>query len=412
MTNLKCRSCGFEGLKRFLSLGNIPPVNAFIDPADLDKEKSYPLNLAYCPVCFLVQLEEIVPPSELFSNYLHLSAGSASNINHLKEFAEFLKKRFNIGKETKILEIGSNDGTLLSFLKEYTPNVLGVDPAENLIQLNKDKEVNYIPKFLNTSTASVIMNQEGKFDLIAALNVVPHTPDVVDLLKAVRILLKDEGTFIMEGVYALETILKGEFDTIYHEHVYTFSLNSLISTFRMAGLKVIDLEKIPTQGISLRVIAKKDEFAQQPSDFVKTILDSEKKLGLTNAELYNSVNSKVEKFRKDIRIIIDQEKERNGKLIGLGAPARGVVILNYCNITDSDIDYIVDDTVLKQGKLVPGVHIPVKSTTSLIDEKRRGFILLSWNYKNHFVSKLKQMFPSFRLIIPFPELEVIDYNFK
>ena len=223
MEELKCKSCGYESLNRFLELGNIPPVNAFILPEEIESERAYPLNLAYCPNCFLVQLEEIVPPGALFRNYLHLSAGSQTNVNHLQEVADYLSKRFNITNNTKVLEIGSNDGTLLEFLKKYTPNVVGVDPAKNLIRRNEEKGIDYIPEFFTTSTASQIASSRGKFDLIVALNVIPHTPDNIDLLKAARIVLKDSGALVMEGVYALETILNGEFDTIYHEHVYTFS---------------------------------------------------------------------------------------------------------------------------------------------------------------------------------------------
>ena len=411
MDGLKCKSCGYEGVIRFLELGDIPPVNAFIALEEIKNEKAYPLNLGYCPNCFLVQLEEIVPPEELFRNYLHLSAGSQANIKHLEEVADYLGNKFNISSNMKVLEIGSNDGTLLSFFKKYTKNIVGVDPAKNLIQLNKEKEVDYIAEFFNTSTASKILKDKGKFDLIVALNVIPHTPDNIDLLKAARIIMDDQATLMMEGVYALETILNGEFDTIYHEHVYTFSLHALISTFRMAGLTVIDVEKIPTQGGSLRIFAMKDEFAKPISDSVKNLLKEEEKVGLSNPETYKKVGPKVENYKKEIRKIIEQEKSKNGKLVGLGAPARGVVIMNYCKIDNNDMEYIIDDTPLKQGKVAPGVHIPVKPMEVLKNEKqRKTFLLLSWNYKESFVNRLKEILPSFRVIVPFPKLEVIDFG--
>ena len=369
MDFLKCKSCGYEDIQRFLELGNIPPVNAFIAQNEIKDEKSYPLNLAYCPNCFLVQLEEIVPPENLFRNYLHLSAGSQTNIQHLQEVADHLGKKFNLNKETKILEIGSNDGTLLAFLKKYTDNVVGVDPAKNLIALNKEKGIDYISEFFNTSTASNILKNKGKFDLIIALNVIPHTPNNIDLLKAARIIMNNSGILMMEGVYALETILRGEFDTIYHEHVYTFSLHSLISTFRMAGLTVIGVERIPTQGGSLRILAMKDEFSKPIDNSVTDLLIEEEKLGLANEQTYKSVYQKVKDYKISLRKLIDEEKSKNGKLIGLGAPARGVVIMNYVNINSDDLEYIIDDTSLKQDKFAPGVHIPVKSIEILKNEK-------------------------------------------
>lgn len=401
--NLKCKVCNGE-IKRFLTLGNIPPVNAFISHQEIINEKAHPLNLAYCASCLLVQIENIVPPENLFSNYLHLSSGSASNISHLKEVAENLNSRFQINNNTKILEIGSNDGTLLAFLKNYTPNILGIDPAENLVKLNKEKGIEMLPKFFNSSTASEIAKTRGTFDIVIALNVIPHTPEVVDLLKGVSMILSPKGILVMEGAYALETILRGEFDTIYHEHVYSFSLHSLISTFRQAGLKIIDVKKIPTQGGSLRIFAKKENPFVSPS--VDRMLKEEKNQGLIHTEIYESVESKVNNFKDNLKRIIEEEKKSSGKLIGLGAPARGVVILNYCGLGINDIEYLIDDTPLKQGKVAPGVHIPVKSWEALQDYNNQTFLLLSWNYKDHLLSKLKKYIPSCRVIIPFPKLEV------
>lgn len=410
MVALKCRSCGYEGIRRFLELGEMPPVNAFISQEEICEEKAYPLNLSYCPNCFLVQLEETVPSEKLFRNYLHLSAGSQSNVAHLEEVADYLSKRFNIGKNTKVLEIGSNDGTLLSFFKKYTDNVLGVDPARNLVEMNKEKGVDYIAEFFNTSTGSEIVKSRGKFDLLVALNVIPHTPDNIDLLKGARFIMKDSGTLVMEGVYALETILNGQFDTIYHEHVYTFSLHSLIKTFLMAGLAIVDIERIPTQGGSLRVFAMKNEHAIPVSESLKDLIKEEENSGLTNPETYDKVGLKVENYRKRLRKIIDEEKAENGKLVGLGAPARGMVILNYCKINHEDVDYLIDDTVLKQNKLAPGVHIPVKSWDEIERGRKKTYLLLSWNYKDYFISRLKEINPSFKIIIPFPNLEVKEFG--
>ncbi len=410
MSEIPCKSCGYQDIQRFLSLGTIPPVNAFIAAEQIADEKKYPLNLAYCPHCFLVQLEEIVPPEELFRNYLHLSAGSQTNVAHLKEVADYLGKKFKLDNTSKVLEIGSNDGTLLSFFKDHTLQVLGVDPAQNLVEVNEKKGIDYLPEFFTTGTASKIVKSKGQFDLVVALNVIPHTPNNIDLLKAVRIVLKDTGTLVMEGVYALETILNGEFDTIYHEHVYTFSLHSLIATFRMAGLTVVDVERLPTQGGSLRVCAMKDEFATPVSESVKKLMDQEEKKGLANSEIYRAVGPKVESYRKEIRQLINREKASLGKLIGLGAPARGVVILNYCNIETNDLEYIIDDTPLKIGKLAPGVHVPIKSWEALNPNEERAFLLLSWNYKDHLISKLRQHVTKARIIIPFPKLEVLHLD--
>ncbi|MBI3334491.1 class I SAM-dependent methyltransferase [Candidatus Pacearchaeota archaeon] len=404
-----CKACNTPGLKRFLELGDIPPVNAFLHPDELKNEKAYPLNLAYCPNCMLAQLEEIVPPEKLFEEYLHLSASSAANLSHLKEVAELLNDRFKITSETKILEIGSNDGSLLAFLKPFTAHVLGIDPAKNLIPLSKEKGVETLPIFFNAKRAEQLKNERGTFDFIIGLNVIPHTPNVVDLLKGVHTLLSPKGTLIMEGVYALETVLKGEFDTIYHEHVYTFSLYALKKTFAQAGLAIVDVERIPQQGGSLRVYAQRDEESKRESEAVTALLKHEHENGWLNPETYDNVSVKVNNYKKRLREIVDIEKKK-GKLIGVGAPARGVVILNYCGLTAEDIKYIVDDTHLKHGRLTPGVAIPVKSWDALSAEKSPVFLLLSWNYKASLLPRLKERFPGSRVIIPFPELEVVKLD--
>ncbi|MBX4212081.1 class I SAM-dependent methyltransferase [Candidatus Pacearchaeota archaeon] len=406
MNEILCRACGEGTLKRFLELGGMPPVNAFLDESEIQKEKKYPLNLAYCPKCLLVQIEEIVPPEELFSNYLHLSSASVSNINHLKDVADTLNKRFDITSDTSILEIGSNDATLLGFLKQHTDNLLGVDPAKNLAQLSREKGIETLTDFFNTRTAEEIVKTQGLFDIIVALNVIPHTPDVVDLLRGVKKTLSPDGTLVMEGAYALETVLQGEFDTIYHEHVYSFSLHSLISTFDRAGLKIVDVEKIPTQGGSLRIFAKRKEDAGEHSKEMISILDEEKEKGLNNRAIYDQVENKVKNFKTQLKQIIENEKRSYGKLIALGSPARGIVITNYCKIGKDDIDYMIDDTPLKQGKYSPGMHVPIKSWNALDRNEKRTFLLLSWNYKDHLIKKLKENVESARVIIPFPKLEV------
>lgn len=404
-----CRACKTGVLKNFLELGNVPSVNAFIPATDIPLEKKYPLNMAYCSNCLLAQLETIVPPQDLFSNYLHLSAGSATNVEHLREVASLVQRRFNLNSNSKVLEIGSNDATLLAFLKPVTSHLLGVDPAQNLVELSNQKGIQTLPLFFNTKTAADIHKSHGTYDVIIGLNVIPHTPDVVDLLKGVNSLLSQGGTLVMEGAYALETVLKGEFDTIYHEHVYSFSLHSLISTFKYAGLKIVDVEKIPTQGGSLRVFAQKESEAKSVSPAVLNLLAHEQAQGLTLPSIFDAVPAKVDHFKKSLRATIEREKKLHGKLVGLGAPARGVVILNYCGISTDDLDFIIDDTPLKQNRVTPGVHVPVKSWSALTPQ-HKSFLLLSWNYRDHLIEKLRTKAPQANVIIPFPSLGTYSYG--
>lgn len=407
-----CKSCGAPGVKLLFSLGAMPPVNAFLEASVLSREKAYPLDLFYCQSCTLVQLGTTVPPDELFANYLHLSSASWSNIQHLNDVAHMIKERFHVNKNTRILEVGSNDGTLLSRFRGTAGAILGVDPAENLVQLSQKLCVETVATFFSQEVADEIVRSRGLFDVVLALNVVAHTPDFIDLLKAIRTVLASKGVFMMEAAYVLETLLKGEFDTIYHEHLYCFSLHALSVAFKRVGLVIIDVEKIPTQGGSLRVFAQREEDSPTPSESVFKLLQEEKARGLTEPATYEAVASKVEQFKYDLMMRLRDVKAKNGRVVGLGSPARGVVILNYCNIGPDDLAYVIDDTPLKQGKLVPGVHIPVVSWDKLTSDHPRAFLLLSWNYKNEVFEKLQRYVQEATVIVPFPQLKVIEIGSK
>ncbi len=405
----KCKACGSPDIRTFLDLGPVPPVNAFLKADQAASEKAYRLEMVLCDGCFLAQLRDVVDPDELFRNYLHISSASAANIRHLEEVAALVKSRFKVGESTRILEIGSNDGTLLAMFRDRTGRLLGVDPAENLVEISRLSGVETIPDFLYERTARRIRDERGEYDIILALNIVPHTPDVVELLRGVRHVMAPTGTFIMEGVYVLETITRGEFDTIYHEHVYCFSLHSLISTFARAGLAVVDAEKIPTQGGSLRVYAQKTDYGPEISPRVALMLREEKEKGLIDTRAFANVGGKVLSFRRELLEKIDGLREKHGKLVGLGAPARGVVIMNYCGIGADRLKYIVDDTSLKQGRLSPGTHVQVEPWDKLKTDPAAAFLLLSWNYEKDMLEKLRRFVPKASVIVPFPDLKVIEF---
>ena len=403
-----CMACGTPGVQLLFSLGAMPPVNAFLEVSALSEEKAYPLDLFYCPSCTLVQLGATVPPEELFSHYLHLSSASRSNIQHLNDVAHTITERFHVNKNTRILEVGSNDGTLLAQFLGTAGAMLGIDPAKNLLQLSQKRGVETVATFFSPEVADEIVHSRGLFDVVLALNVVAHTPDFIGLLKAIRAVLAPRGMFMMEAAYVLETLLQGEFDTIYHEHVYCFSLHALAVAYKRVGLAIVDVEKIPTQGGSLRVFARRQEDSYTASASVCKLLQDEKDRGLTEPATYAAVTSKVAQFKDDLRTRLRQVQTQHGHVVGLGAPARGVVLLNYCHIGPDDLAYVIDDTPLKQGKLVPGVHIPVVSWDKLTADQPRAFLLLSWNYQHEIFEKLQRYVQEATVIVPFPQLQVIE----
>jgi SAM-dependent methyltransferase len=406
-----CRGCGERGAKRLFSLGAVPLVNAFVTREEIQGEAKHELDLVYCPSCTLVQLGTVVPPEDLFSHYLHLSSASQSNIKHLEDVANAVRGRLRVGGGTRILEIGSNDGTLLSRFLADGARLLGVDPARNLLPLSKERGVETIVALFSERLAEEIAQRHGQFDGILGLNVVAHTPYVMPLLRGVQRLLAPQGTFMMEAAYVLPTILQGEFDTIYHEHFSCFSLHALVSAFARAGLVAVDVERIPTQGGSLRVFAQRAEDAPAPRESVARVLREESELGVTDPSVYEAVASKVARFKHQLRGVVNELQRAHGPLIGLGAPARGVVILNTCELGPGELAFVIDDTALKQGRYVPGVHVPVRGWESLGDAEHHGdraFLMLSWNYRDEILGKLRRHVASARVIVPFPRLEIVD----
>lgn len=399
-----CRVCGYEKLFQIYHLGNIPPINAFLSKEEKTSEVGYPLELMWCERCTLVQLNEVVSPEKLFTSYRFMTSASSVSVKHMNDLASTLHDRFDIRDDTKILEIGSNDGTLLQALKRYTPNVLGVDPAANLVPVCASKGVESIPSFFSNDFAKNL--QRGRFDLILALNVVAHTPEVVDLLRGVKSVLSPNGTFVMEFPYVCDTVLRGEFDTVYHEHVYQFSLNSISYALAEAGLRAYDVEKVNAQGGSVRVYVGHSELERPHSQNFKNLMLLEHfQENVKELETYKELKEKFLQTRDSIISTLLSAKERYGKIIALGAPARGVVIVNACQVDDC-LSVAVDDTTLKQGRMLPGTNIPVVSWNDF-DKDAKCFFMLSWNYTDAMLAKLKMYVKDATVIIPFPELKVV-----
>jgi 2-polyprenyl-3-methyl-5-hydroxy-6-metoxy-1,4-benzoquinol methylase len=402
MTNKQCLCCGYQNLAFLFSLGSMPPVNAFVEKDET--EEAFPLDLCFCENCSLIQLGEIVDPKKLFTNYHHTSSASAGNVKHLEYVVKILEAKLLVDGK-KVLEIGSNDGLLLSLLKKSGAEVLGVDPAENLYQEVKAKDVSSLVGFFDENFANQMKIKYSHFDTIVALNVMAHTPTFLSALKGVRKLLSPEGSFMMENAYVVDTILEGQFDTIYHEHIFCFSLHSLMYAYEIAGLKAVDAEIIPTQGTSIRVFVQHKDTVSKPSNRMLKILENEIQSGFKSPEVFKKSSQIIEDFR--IKFLCYIKKNNTSKFIALGAPARGVVILNYCKIDSKYIDLVIDDTKLKQGKYIPGLKIQVKDWSALDIKNHHQFIILSWNYAESFIARLRSLGATGKVLIPFPHFHEI-----
>ena len=383
----KCRICSSKNLKMVLDLGEQPPANSFIDQNQLNStEFKFPLRLFWCSDCFLVQLLDIVDKEYLFKNYFYMTSASKPIVDHFKKYAQDVYKEFLEGKNDQfVVEIGSNDGSLLSEFKKLGTSILGIEPATNLSNLANQSSITTKNTFFSSQLSKEIIKSHHA-SVVVANNVIAHVEDLHDLMEGIQILIGNDGIFIFEVPYLLDLIKKLEFDTIYHEHLSYFSILPLLKLVKQFGLEIFDIRKQSVHGGTLRIfVSQKDNYPINNS--VNVFLNEEHKLGLDKIEFYHKFSTNVEELKKNLLKLLTQLKKENKSLLGYGAPAKGNVLLNYCGIDTNFLDYIVDTTPLKQGKYTPGMHIPIIPPKNL--KNTDVALLLAWNYESEILLKEK-----------------------
>ncbi len=374
-----------------LDLGEQPPANSFIDQSDLNSpEPKFPLRLFWCHDCFLVQLLDIVDKEYLFKNYLYMTSASKPIVEHFTKYAKEIHEEFLQGlDEPLVVEIGSNDGSLLAEFKKLGTLILGIEPATNLANLANQSNITTTNTFFSSKVGKEI-TQSRNASVVVANNVIGHVEDLQDLMEGIKILIGENGVFIFEVPYLVDLIKKLEFDTIYHEHLSYFSLLPIMNLTNRYGLEIFDIKKQSVHGGTIRVfISQKNNF--KTKDSVKHFLDEEHRFGLDDIAIYRSFSIKVAEFKRKLKTELEIIKKENKSIFGYGAPAKGNVLLNYCNIDTRFLDYLIDTTPLKQGKYTPGTHIPIFPPEKISD-KGDGHIalLLAWNYESEILEKEKQ----------------------
>ena len=378
-----CLSCSGNNINLIYDFGNLPAVNSFYSMENIKSEEFFPMVLNVCNDCYLVQIENVPSPEKLYKEYHHKSSASSGNVEHLENFKDYISSKYS--KDTKILEIGSNDSTLLNLFYNDGFNCVGIDPAENL---NSEHE-NVISDFFNMDITDKVLAQYGRFDLIFGLNVFAHNDSFIDMFKAVNKLLETNGTFIFDVAYAKQTILKGNFDTIYHEHVCSYTLTSLINALSFAEITVVDVEELPSQGGSLRLTCKKSESNYEVQDRVNSTLKREIELGYQSVEFYENISNLIENKVLDINNFFEKNIDNEKRILFIGAPARGVVVLNLVKNLDKNKSLVIDDTPEKQNKMFPGKHIAVKGWENVEYNDFDMAVVLSWNYVDYLEKKLR-----------------------
>ncbi len=403
-----CRICGSKHLYNFLSLGSMPIPNGFLRKDELkDKEYHYPLGACVCEKCWLVQLTHVVPPQIMFKNYLYIPSTSKTMLEHFKSLASEVIEKYSLKNKDLVVDIGSNDGTLLGYFKEQEIKVLGIDPATNLAQVARMKGIETIDDFFTSKLADKVIEEKGRAKIITATNVVAHIHNVHELIEGVEKLLTNDGVFIMEFPYLVDLISKNEFDTIYHEHLSYFSVLPLVELFKRHNMEIVDLKRTPVHGGSIIVYVAKKESKYKKSNIVKEYIAQEKLKKLNQKSTYEDFARRVKVIKRDLKNYLNDLKKQGKTIVGYGASAKGNVLLNYCGINTKVLNCVVDSIPYKQGKYTPGTHIPIHPEIWLEKNIPDYVLLLSWNFADEILAKqIKYREKGGQFIITIPYLRI------
>lgn len=371
-----CRICGTPNLEPILSLGDMPPVNSFLNgPADFSKETKAPLAIAFCATCSHVQLTHQLDPKDVFSDYIYFSAMSETIVRWGQQLAARYASEISLQKTDLVAELASNDGIILKPFKNHC-RVLGVEPATNIAEVANKEGVPTVNEFFNLAMGQKLRAEHGPAELIMARNVLAHVPDLVDFVKGVQHWLSDDGIFHVEAPYLKPMVDHLEFDTIYHEHLSYFSVTALERLFREAGLVLWDVEEIPLHGGSLIARGRRKGPAKPA---VAQYLAMEKSQGYTDNKKLHVFAEGTRKLQTALPEFL-HELKKQGTLAAYGAAAKGVVLTNYCNIGTDLLPWVADKSPYKQGKLMPGMHMPVVGPEKVIEERPTHLLVLAWNF--------------------------------
>lgn len=404
-----CRGCGADDFILVLSLGETPLANSFLKEDDLKKpELVYPLDLYYCKRCHLLQLLEVVDPEILFNDYIYVTGTSEGISLHNTALADTITQRQKLTKSDLVVEIGSNDGSLLSCFQKYGIRILGVEPAKNIVSIAQEKGIETLNRFFDRECALEIQSIYGPANVVIANNVLAHVDDTIEFLKGIRTLLKPGGIVSVEVPYLIDMFENLEYDTIYHEHLCYFSILALMQIYARSGLSIIHVDRITVHGGSLRIFAASNSEVRDHHPEIYHLSENERRQGFTDGNTYLKFGTKVHENKVEVLCLIKNLKGRGKTLAGYGAPAKGNTLLNFCRITKEDIPYIVDMSPYKVGRYTPGSHIPVCPVNMLCEDQPDYTLLLAWNFKDE-IMRQQSVYSSRggHFILPIPKPVII-----
>ncbi len=385
----QCRFCGAPLEQVFADLGSSPLANSYLSLEHANTmEPFYPLRALVCERCLLVQLEEFEGPEQIFSDYAYLSSYSASWLEHCRGYTEQMTELLGLGGHSRVVEIASNDGYLLQYFLEHGIPVLGIEPAANVAEAALAKGIPTRVEFFGRRLAHTLA-QQSRADLLVANNVLAHVPDLNDFVAGIKLLLAPGGTLTMEFPHLMRLVERGQWDTIYHEHFCYFSFLVASRVLAAHGLRLFDVEELPTHGGSLRVYGAHHDDASKPdTERALEMRERERERGYEDVETYTHFGARVEADKRLILEFLIGLKNEGRRVVGYGAPAKGNTMLNYCGVRRDFIDYTVDLNPRKQGRVLPGSHIPIRAPLAIREDRPDVVVILPWNLKEEIVEQL------------------------
>jgi hypothetical protein len=387
-----------------------PLCESYLRPEDLNSmERFYPLHVLVCRACWLVQLQEYVSAEDIFTEYAYFSSYSTSWVDHAHRYADDMRARFGLDGNSHVVELASNDGYLLHWFVEAGVPVLGIEPAVNVAKAAEAKGVPTLVKFFGHELALQLASHGRRADLLIGNNVLAQVPDLNDFVAGMKTILSSTGVITLEFPHVLRLIDENQFDTIYHEHFSYFSLHTVMTILADNGLEVFDVDELPTHGGSLRIYARHDDDLSHPVErSVKELLAREDAFGLTGIDRYTQFTAQVEETKRDILDLLIGLQREGKTVAGYGAPGKGNTLLNYCGIRTDFLDFTVDRSVYKQGRYLPGTHIPIFEPEE-IDRRRPDYVfILPWNVKDEIIEQMAHIREwGAQFIVPIPRPQII-----
>lgn len=408
---LRCRYCESSLSKPFLELGTMALANSFLTKDRLLSQEEFvcPLSLTWCPTCHLVQLSHVVPAELMYSHYVYVSSTTETFRRHFSEYARKAGSRYG-KKEGALLavDIGSNDGLLLSCYQNEGMKAVGVEPAKNLSDEANQKGLQTVNDYFGRAVVERILRDFGPADLVSANNVFAHIDDIHDVCRNLKVLLDPQGIFIIEFPYLGTMFKEILFDMIYHEHLSYIAVRPLKFLLERFDLEIFDIERVASHGGSLRVAIQKKGAGRPVTPTVETLLAEEASSGYGSFPIYQQFSENVQKVRAKLLQIVRQIKSEGGTLSGYGAPAKGNTLINFCRFSSSEIEYLVDDNPLKQNLAAPGSRIPVVPSKVLLEKPTDAVLIFAWNFAEEILKKLEPLRKcGVKFIIPLPEPRIV-----